>query len=455
MERGSILGTWRTYKVKLTNSFRYTLLGATFGLLFPLVSSLLWIYQHNLSPSLENLIQVQINNPLQWIINTAPLFLGLFAYFAGVRQDRVAQINKELKFSVAAREQLIDELEDTRGDLEMIVGKQVTELKAAAQVAREAANIRNLEELLQKTVHLISDKFAFYHAGIFLVDDVEIYAVLQAASSDGGQNMLARNHKLKIGKVGIVGHVARSGIPRIALDVGTDAVYFNNPDMPQTRSEMALPLKVRDKVIGVLDIQSTEANAFTQEDISILQTLTDQIALAIDNARLLTESQQSLMELYRLYEAQVAQSWNNYLFHRKSAYEYNPSGIRTVTPSSQPFDPDNNHQHVLKLPISLRGHSLGSIVLCRESDDSAWSKDEIELAKGTISQLALSLENARLMEDTYRQAERDRIATEITSKLWNSSDIDTILQTAIRELGQSLEVSDALIELNTEAITEP
>jgi GAF domain-containing protein len=414
----------------------------------------LWIYQQNLPISRANLIQVQINNPLQWIINTAPLFLGLFAYFAGIRQDRVVKLNEALEGSLTSQEELINQLEDTKGNLELLVGHQVTELKAAAQVAREAANIRNLEELLEKTVNLISDKFDFYHAGIFLLDDTEHYAVLQAASSEGGQHMLARHHKLKIGKVGIVGHVAGSGEPRIALDVGTDAVYFDNPDLPQTRSEMSLPLKVREKVIGVLDIQSIEANAFTQDDISIMQTLADQIALAIDNARLLTESQHSLIELYRLYETQVAQAWDEYLFQRTLAYEYSQSGVKAVTPSDPASIPDKSNQHVLNLPISFRGQTLGTIVLFRDAQEDAWSQNEVAMARGTISQLALSLENARLMEATYRQAERDRIATDITSKLWNYSDIDTILQTAIRELGQSLEVSDALIELTTDAFNE-
>lgn len=438
--------------MKQSNAVRYTVFGVLFGLLFPLISSLLWIYQHNLPPSFTNLVQVQVNNPLQWIIDTAPLFLGMFAYFAGIRQDRVVKLVDELEQSLGSQQRLIEELENTKEDLESIVGHQVTELKTAAQVAREAANIRNLEELLNKTVRLISDKFDFYHAGIFLLDDAEQFAVLQAASSRGGQRMLARHHKLKIGEVGIVGHVAHEGKPRIALNVGTDAVYFDNPDMPDTQSEMSLPLKLREKVIGVLDIQSTDANAFTLDDLAIMQTLADQIALAIDNARLLTESQQSLIELYRLYEAQVAQAWEEYLYRRTFAYEYNQSNITAVSPTEPDSLPDADGQHTLKLPILFRGQTLGTIVLCREPDDDHFSTDEIALARGTISQLALSLENARLIEATYRQAERDRIAANITSKLWKYSDIDTILQTAVDELGQSLDVSDALIEITVDAM---
>jgi len=185
-----------------------------------------------------------------------------------------------------------------------------------------------------------------------------------------------------------------------------------------------------------------------------LQTLADQIALAIDNARLLTESQQSLIELYRLYEAQVAQAWDEYLYRRTLAYEYNQSGVTAVSPSHPHAIPVADDQSVINLPISFRGQTLGTILLSRDADEEPFSMNEIAIARATISQLALSLENARLIESTYRQAERDRIATTITSKLWNSSDIDSILQTAVHELGLSLEVSDAYIELDVDAMNE-
>mgnify|MGYP000163472508 CR=1 FL=1 len=118
--------------------------------------------------------------------------------------------------------------------------RRSVQLEAAAQVAREAAAIRDVTQLLGRTVHLISERFGFYHAGIFLLDEVGEYAVLRAASSEGGQRMIARGHKLRVGEVGIVGYVAESGQPRIALDVGEDAVYFDNPDMPRTHSEICL-----------------------------------------------------------------------------------------------------------------------------------------------------------------------------------------------------------------------
>lgn len=175
--------------------------------------------------------------------------------------------------------------------------QRAIQLEAASQVARNATAILDVDQLLDETVHLISDQFGFYHAGIFLMDEKEEYAVLQAASSEGGRQMLERGHKLAVGKVGIVGYATGTGKPRIALDVGKDAVYFDNPDMPETRSEMALPLVSRGRVIGALDVQSTREAAFTEEDIATLQTMADQLANAIENARLFSETRRRVAEL--------------------------------------------------------------------------------------------------------------------------------------------------------------
>jgi len=170
------------------------------------------------------------------------------------------------------------------------VQRRAAQLTAASEVARNATAILDVAKLLDSAVHLISEHFGYYHAGAFLLDEQDEYAVLQAASSEGGQRMLEREHKLKVGEVGIVGYVAETGKPRIALDVGADAMFFDNPDLPTTRSEMGLPLKVRGRVIGVLDVQSEQAAAFSEDDVSALQTMADQLATAIANARLFQDA---------------------------------------------------------------------------------------------------------------------------------------------------------------------
>jgi len=182
-----------------------------------------------------------------------------------VGQDELGQLAQA--FNTMARElrNLYAGLERQVAERTADLARRGTQLEAAAQVARNAAAIRDVDQLMEQTVRLISDRFGFYHAGIFLLDDTEEYAVLQAASSEGGQRMLARRHKLKVGEEGIVGYASGTGEPRIALDVGADAVFFNNPDLPNTRSEMGLPLKVRGRVIGVLDVQSKHEAAFSDD----------------------------------------------------------------------------------------------------------------------------------------------------------------------------------------------
>ncbi|MBU1879293.1 MAG: GAF domain-containing protein, partial [Chloroflexi bacterium] len=260
------------------------------------------------------------------------------------------------------------------------------------------------------------------------------YAVLQAASSEGGQRMLARGHKLEVGQVGIVGYVADAGESRLALDVGEDAVFFDNPDLPMTRSEMALPLKVREQVIGVLDVQSTEEAAFTDEDVEVLQTMADQVALAIENARLLAESQRSLQELEAVYGQQTRRAWADRATRQSVAYRYTGTGVGAVSPTVQSDQaPDASAARRLSAPIRLRGQDIGSIMLQRDPDQDHWSPEEAALMEEVGVQIGLALENARLVEDTQRRAAREQLTGEVSTRMRETLDVDTVLRTTIRE----------------------
>ncbi|MBL8099795.1 MAG: GAF domain-containing protein [Anaerolineales bacterium] len=164
------------------------------------------------------------------------------------------------------------------------------QLSIAAQVARDATRTLDIKNLLNQTVNLISQRFEFYHVGIFLLDNKFEFAVLQAASSEGGKLMLKEGYKLN---KGIVGFVAHNGKPRIADNVEMDEEFYNNRYLPNTRSEMALPLTVNGQVIGVLDVQSTESDIFTDDDKDVLQILADQLSNAIENARQYIELEQT------------------------------------------------------------------------------------------------------------------------------------------------------------------
>ncbi|MBI3165627.1 MAG: GAF domain-containing protein [Chloroflexi bacterium] len=159
-------------------------------------------------------------------------------------------------------------------------------LKASARAAKNITTILDPYELFQRTVDIISDEFGFYYAGVFLVDEASQYAVLKAGRGEAGKAMLREGHKLAIGGNSMIGASIANKKGRIALDVGEEAVFFENPHLPKTRSEMALPLIVADGAIGALTVQSTEEAAFHEEDIDALQTMADQLAIAIQNSKL-------------------------------------------------------------------------------------------------------------------------------------------------------------------------
>jgi GAF domain-containing protein len=392
---------------------QYTLFGVLFGFLFPLVATLWGIYARGLPFNLGSVLAIQTSNPLYWMIDTAPFFLGIFACYGGVRHAQALRLNQELEQGLQERSQMVSQLESLRANLEQVVEKQVVQLQASARVARKTAAIHDLQELLNQTAKLISDQFGFYHTGIFLLDESNESAVLQATNSEGGHRMLERGHRLKVGEVGIVGYVAAHNTPRTAMNVGDDAIFFNNPDLPETRSEVALPLSVRGGVIGVLDVQSAQASAFTDGDIEILRQLADQVALAIDNARLLTQSQTSLQQIETLYNQQVQSSWKKRLAGRSVTYTYNPTWVKAATRIDLTELHEDNH--LLNAPISVRGLRLGTLIIRRDADQAAWSETERQLLDESATQIALALENARLVEETRIRSNQLQFLHELAS----------------------------------------
>ena len=186
--------------------------------------------------------------------------------------------------------------------------RRAIQLQVAAEIARDATSVRELDDLLNRAVDLAHKRFGFYHVAVFLVDENREYAVIAAGSGEVGRQLIAAGHKLKIGETGIIGYVTRTGQPRIALDVVADSVHQVQPLLPKTRSEMTLPLKVGDQIIGALDVQSQIEGDFDAEDLQIFQTMADQLAIAIDNLRLLSESQHRAQELEGLYSAALVTS---------------------------------------------------------------------------------------------------------------------------------------------------
>jgi GAF domain-containing protein/HAMP domain-containing protein len=324
-------------------------------------------------------------------------------------------------------------------------GKQ---FEAITQVSRTINATHNLSQLLPQISRVISEQFNYYHVGIFLNDANNLFAVLSAANSEGGKKMLARGHQLKIGEQGIVGYVTQTGHPRIALDVGADINYFNNPDLPLTRSEMALPLKTGNQVVGTLDIQSTEANAFTDQDFEALSALTDQVSLAIQNARLFDQTEKTLAEADAIQRQYIRETWSRLPKEEKlSGFRYSVAGtvpldIETIAAASI----DMKDKREINVPIILRGETIGTLIVQVPKSENLGT-DQVDLIKAVAERVALSAENARLFGDTTRRAERERIISDIASKIGTSVRTESILRTTATELSQLLEDADIFINL--------
>ena len=340
--------------------------------------------------------------------------------------------------------QTFDTLRNERSTLEQRVeeraaglARKTEQLRATSYIARKTAEAQDLNSLLSTVARLVTDQFGFYHTGVFLLNEPGDRVTLQAASSEGGQRMMERGHFLSVGSQGIVGYVAAHKKPRIALDVGEDAVFFNNPDLPMTRSEVALPLLIRDKVLGVLDIQSDRPQAFGAEDIDVLQTLSDQIAIAIENARLLDEAQAAIVQLEALSGRRTREVWSRKLRDNHRVFTYTPLGMRAEKL------PQAN-ENAISAPILLRGQEIGNISIVRRAD-SKWSKLDEGLLDEVANQVGLAVDNIRLLEEATQRAAQEETIGKLAARFSQSLDLDTLLQTAARELGQVPDVSEVSV----------
>ena len=322
--------------------------------------------------------------------------------------------------------------------------KRTERLRAVAEVARTATAVQNFDQLLPLITSIISKQLGFYHVGIFLVDEDKEYAILRAANTDGGIKMLARGHRLKVGEQGTVGFVTKTGNPRIVLDVGQDAVFFNNPDLPNTHSELALPLKVSGEIIGALDLQSTEPNAFNEDDVSLLTILADQVAISIQNALSSEQLQRALREAEIASSQVTGLAWKWYAEALQTkGYRYDGVKSEALKEASKSGKEKND----LQVPVQLRGQTIGRLKLKASDQSREWTDDELAIIKATAERVALALDGARLLDDAQKRAARETFLSEMGTKLGASFQLDSILRDTVEELGQTLKGSTVSFQL--------
>lgn len=385
-----------------------------------------------------------------WVLLTAHLGITIMLLYLAVRS---------MDEALGQARRTAGELEQQRGQLEILVEERTRDLaqrsnylEATIAVAREAASTLDQPQLLSQVAQLISERFECYHTGIFLLDPSEQWAVMQAASSEGGQKMLARGHRVRVGGPGVVSRVVGRGVPYMAPDVAADAAYLDNPDLPETRSELALPLRARGEIIGALDMQSTQVRTFSQEEVAVFGVLADQVALAIDNARLFEQAQIAIEAERRAVGELTGQAWQllrtragalSFLRNRQGLVEETTRQVQAVDQTRLDQDQPNK----LAVPIKVRDQVIGVIRANKPAQVGPWTPEQIALLETLTEQLGVALDSARLFQDTQRRAARDRLIREVTGSMRESLEMETLLRTAASEMRQALGLDDLVVRL--------
>jgi GAF domain-containing protein len=445
---------------RLSFTVRYTLLGALFGFLFPLMAMAILLWIHALPVSLDSIIELQRTEPLLWIIDTAPLFLGLFASFAGRREDRLWRAYAHLRQDERRLQQLTEKLQ-RRGD----------QLMASSEVSSRLSTILNLEELLAEVVNQIQAKFGYYYTHIYLLDDKGESLVMAEGTGKAGIKMKAHAHNIAFdAPTSLVARAARSGEIVLAKNVHEEPDWLPNPLLSDTHSEIAVPILLEGQVVGVLDVQEDKIAGLDEGDVDLLRTLASQIAVAIRNAHLFDEVETALSRVQTAQERYLGQSWESFktasgsgqhLYVEPKAAPLDEAKQQTLVRARQKavaqkrslVVADDNYLggQSLAVPITLRDKTIGALQLYAPGDDNpTWNEDDLTLIETVVDQLAQTAETLRLFEETRQRVGREQTIREITDKLRAAPNLDILLETAARELGQRLGVRHTVLELGIE-----
>jgi len=414
---------------------------------------------------------------------TAIVSLGQKEAVATVRAAVEAQAENARELE-RIRVVLEKQVEERTKDLE----RRTRYLQAAAEVSRAASANLDPRNLMQVAVDLIMEKFDLYYTGVFLSDPSGEWALLQAGAGEAGKRMIARGHRIRVGS-GMIGWSIANAQPRIALDVGWDAVRLATAELPETRSEAAIPLRSRGKVLGAMTVQSDQPSAFGEVEITIFQSLADQLAIALDNARLFSESHQALEQSQRAYRRASGRAWQEFLKSegaQRVEYRLGQINVETAASSVSPAQLESaSHDasragaiekarmqaiqtcrpaiclleglQTLFLPVQSREQVVGVLRLTKAPGETqtSWSDDEVELLSTIGAQLGAALDAARLYQDTQRAAAREQITGEVTARIRQTLDMQTVLRTAVEEIQRHLNLPEVVISLTASEEEEP
>ena len=314
------------------------------------------------------------------------------------------------------------------------------QIRTAAEISQTAISELDLNIVLQRVADLMQTRFDLYYVGIFLLDKAEHYAILRAGTGQAGKQMLANKFQLAISSTSMIGYAISNKEALIASNVEMETARFANPYLPETQAELALPMIAGDRTLGAISIQSTQPNAFDQDDIIVYQGIADSLAIAVDNARLFQQLQESLQEIQEVQRQYIRQSWMavadrrqgiSYTHRRETSKEVSSSLQEIIQPAT------------IEVPLALRDETIGRLTM--EMARPTLTSQEQKIVDAVIQQTALALENIRLVEETQRTARKAHVVSTIADELSRAMDVETVIKAAVHELGRLPGVNEAAI----------
>lgn len=357
-------------------------------------------------------------------------------------QDEIGQLAQTFNGMTTQLRNLIDSLEDQ-------VHERTAELTLSLEVGQRASAIRNLQELLPAITELIRERFNLYYTQVYLMDDLEQTVVLKAGTGTVGETLLARHHKISVGEGSIVGSVATSGKSVVVPNTEHSEIHKPNPLLPDTRSELAVPLIVEGRVIGVLDMQADRPNTFVLSSVTVFEAMATQLANSIDSAQQFALAQAAQRKAEEAVQQFTRQSWLERLAAHKGdlGFVYNLSAITPLTSAAQP-SPSGELPALnsFTAPLVVQNQPVGRLAVTPPAE-KRWSNEEQAFVSAVAQQLAQKAENLRLFEQTQQRAAREQLARQISDKVRASRDIDGALKTAAEELAKALGAARAAVNL--------
>jgi len=395
--------------------------------------------------------RVPVITPAEWLIYIADFsVIGVLLVVAiGQFRDILQKAGEKMQAAYRSVEGERAQIEEQmREQTEELVAR-ITQIRTASDTARAITGLQNITELLDTTTRLIAEKFRYYHVSLFILDEEKKFAYLQASSSTAGAQKIGQAFKLMFDKRDPFGLVVEQKRFMVITDLD-QKTFVKDPNFPLTRSRMILPLSIRNEIIGMLDIHSEQPQAFNIQDAEVMQTLADLAAVSFDNVRLIGETQSLINQLEISTAIQTKRTWSKLTSRQKPAYQYTPAGVRPV------FSPDKRvGPNDLFVPLVLNGQKIGAIKLKRRGISTSWSEREQQLVEKIADQVALALENSRLVDEAQKSAMRDQMIANVSTQIRETLDIEAVARTAATELRRVFDLKEAEIVVGSAQFETP